>query len=740
MAVTDRKFLASKRSLPSLNYNLEDAWKQYGTEDQTPEDFLEMVVSEIDKCRNDITYFAENYFYIISVDEGRRPIKLYDCQHAVLKSLVDNRFNVVAASRQVGKALDLDTPIPTPNGFVKMGDLKDGDYVLGLDGTPTKIIKAWDVLHNRKCYEIVFDNGEKIIADENHNWFTYDENETEGSVKTTKEIVDSGGIHAIPKSKGGDGWFVIEQINEVESRPVRCITVDAEDSLFLCGKSYIPTHNTTLTTIFVLWQAMFNKDQNIFVLANREATAKMILERIRLAYEEIPNWLKSSASTFSKTAIKFDNGSKISTSTTSVQGIRGQSANCVVLDEFAHVAPEVAPKFYEAIWPTIASSRTAKIIMLSTPNGASNIFYEMYSKAELGEGNKEWNGWKASQIMWDEIPRYNEKGEIDYEGYKRAQIAGFGGNIDSWLQEFCCVFHDKGAAAINMSLLQELKKKVRKPIYTFEDGDYLVWEDRQPGHIYSIGVDTSEGVGVDFSVAQILDITDLTDIRLVGQYHSNVLQPYVFAERLNKVARGWGNPFLAIERNGPGGQVIDALYEIHKYNNIINYTMKNDKRGMYQKAGIFCHTNSKYTGIMNMKYWVENLRAVSIPDSNTLREYETFRRKENGTWKAKDGHHDDRIMAMIWALIPLETKIAQKYFSILQYDDVGKPKIIKDPNAEFSDYLGPLWDTSNMGMDSSVGLGDPAFSGFGSMDHGVGDLYKTHNGVIDIGVQGWTIL
>lgn len=411
------------------------------------------------------------------------------------------------------------------------------------------------------------------------------------------------------------------------------------------------------------------------------------------------------------------------------------SHQCLMLDEFAFIRPEIAHAFYEAVSPTISSSKKAKVIMTSTPNGTTGKFYELYSGGEK-IGTKHWNRWHVSRIMWDEIPRYNLEGELDYDGFKNDQIALLGGDMNSWLQEYCCVFLETGAAAINLSVLEELKKSCKRPLFSFDDGDYIVFEEPIPGHIYTIGVDTSEGVGLDYSVAQILDITDLKDIRQVAQYHSNMIQPYVFAEKLNKVARGWGRPFIAIERNGPGGQVIDALYEIHHYDNIIHYSMNNDKRGVYQKMGVYCHTNSKYTGIMNMKYWIEHLRAVTVYDINTLKEYETFRRKENGTWSAQEGHYDDRIMSLVWALIPLETEIAQKYFSILQYDDVGKPKIIKDPSAEFKDYLGPLWDADSVSM-SNYGSPSPSFFGVNPAD-----LYQTQSqkDMLDMGVQGWTIL
>jgi 5S rRNA maturation endonuclease (ribonuclease M5) len=71
-----------------------------------------------------------------------------------------------------GKALALDTPIPTINGMKTMKDIKDGDIVFDENGRTCNVIKAHDILYNRKCYEIVFDDGTKVIADANHLWLT----------------------------------------------------------------------------------------------------------------------------------------------------------------------------------------------------------------------------------------------------------------------------------------------------------------------------------------------------------------------------------------------------------------------------------------------------------------------------------------------------------------------------------------------------------------------------------------
>jgi phage terminase large subunit-like protein/intein/homing endonuclease len=73
-------------------------------------------------------------------------------------------------ARKNGKALALDTPIPTPNGWTTMGDLKLGDYVFNEKGEPVKIIRISDVFTGHKCYKVIFEDGEVITADAEHIW------------------------------------------------------------------------------------------------------------------------------------------------------------------------------------------------------------------------------------------------------------------------------------------------------------------------------------------------------------------------------------------------------------------------------------------------------------------------------------------------------------------------------------------------------------------------------------------
>lgn len=100
---------------------------------------------------------------------------------------------VITADTGVGKALALDTVIPTPEGWTTMGALKPGDVIISDDGKPCKVTFVTPVQLDRKCYEIVFDDGSKIIADEDHNWLTNNkvsrDKERAPKVRTTKELL-----------------------------------------------------------------------------------------------------------------------------------------------------------------------------------------------------------------------------------------------------------------------------------------------------------------------------------------------------------------------------------------------------------------------------------------------------------------------------------------------------------------------------------------------------------------------
>ncbi|MEG3634521.1 replicative DNA helicase [Micromonospora palythoicola] len=90
----------------------------------------------------------------------------------LLNGLHAGQLIIVAGRPGLGKALALDTPLPTPAGWTTMGEVQVGDQLIGADGRPTTVTHAYEVRHDRPCYEVEFSDGSVIVADAEHLWTT----------------------------------------------------------------------------------------------------------------------------------------------------------------------------------------------------------------------------------------------------------------------------------------------------------------------------------------------------------------------------------------------------------------------------------------------------------------------------------------------------------------------------------------------------------------------------------------
>jgi hypothetical protein len=262
------------------------------------------------------------------------------------------------------------------------------------------------------------------------------------------------------------------------------------------------------------------------------------------------------------------------------------------------------------------------------------------------------------------------------------------GSVEKFAQEFENVFISSGETAIDEGLYEHLKLNTVDPKYVYEDGAYTIWEPPKDGELYVAGVDVGEGLGLNASVVQILNISDLKNIKQVAQYYTRNLNPHLFTQKLHEVLCHWGKPVAAIERNNCGGQVVDNLKNTFGYENIVSWGAKAVENKPFDRSGILSHTNTKYRGIMNMRYWINELRVVSLYDAKTLNELKDFVRKPNNTWSGRTASTlDDRVMALVWALIALENDICGRYFDVVKYDENMRPEILKSLDYGFSNKI-----------------------------------------------------
>jgi hypothetical protein len=243
-----------------------------------------------------------------------------------------------------------------------------------------------------------------------------------------------------------------------------------------------------------------------------------------------------------------------------------------------------------------------------------------------------------------------------------------------------CVFHHKGESSIDVETFERLKQYCSDPEIMLDGESYKIWKSAEEDHIYVAGVDVAEGVGQNYSVIQILDFTDLTNIEQVAIYRDNNIAPAEFTSKLNEILTQWGKPLVLIERNSCGQIVVENLRANHQYENIVSYGAELAGRKK-DFLGVIAHTNTKQRGVLNMRYWVNVLKCVKFNDMNTLIELKDFVRKANGTWSARGNGTDDCVMALVWALVMLDNDsqfgICDKYFEVESTDDNGKPSKLK---------------------------------------------------------------
>jgi hypothetical protein len=420
---------------------------------------------------------------------------------------------------------------------------------------------------------------------------------------------------------------------------------------------------TTTITIYALWLVCFQSDKRVTIVANKESTAKEIFARVKMAYEQLPIYMKPNVKSWRKDGFTLGNDSAITVSTTSSSGPRGTTSNLLIIDEMAHCPNELMKELWKSAIPIISSMKRSQIVVISTPNGIDNKFYELVCNAEKKDSE-----WHLERVEWTDVPGRDEE-------WKRKEIAMMGSE-DDFLQEYCNSFILPGKSVVDTSYLDQLKAQAKEPILVNDDGCYRIFELPKPGNLYVIGVDVGEGIGRSNTTAQILDVTNLQEIQQVAIFASNSITPFHYGTKLMSILADWGRPPILIENNNNGQQVLDVLCQTHQYENVVTYQFEGSSKhyNTEKRYGIHNHTNTRYKGISNFRYWVNGLKAVKLNDLDTILELYNFVRMPNHTYnKRRDIDFDDRVFGLIWALFLLDPSLVSKYFIVSELDDQGRP-------------------------------------------------------------------
>ena len=390
---------------------------------------------------------------------------------------------------------------------------------------------------------------------------------------------------------------------------------------------------STVVTAYLLWYTLFNDNVNVAILANKAATAREMLQRLQLSYENLPNWMQQGVVNWNRGSLELENGSKIMAASTSASAVRGMSFNIIFLDEFAFIPTHIADEFFSSVYPTISSGKSTKVIIISTPKGM-NMFYKLWHDAEKGK-----NEYTTTEVHWSQVPGRDAE-------WKEQTIKNT--SEEQFNQEFECEFLGSVNTLITSSKLKILAYD--DPLTSSAGLD--IFEEPIEGHDYVCTVDVARGITKDYSAFTIIDTTEIP-YKLVAKYRNNKIKPLLFPNIIHQVCTQYNHAYTLVEVNDIGGQVADILQFDLEYDNLLMCSMRGRAgqvvgqgfSGSKVQLGVKMSTTVKKTGCANMKQLIEDDKLV-FTDFDIITELTTFIQKGQA-WEAEEGCNDDLAMCLV---------------------------------------------------------------------------------------------
>lgn len=446
-----------------------------------------------------------------------------------------------------------------------------------------------------------------------------------------------------------------------------------------------------------IYYAVTQPNSTCLLLSYNEESTRAVFNKLKAIFNSIPDIIRPKLLRNNRAELQMSNGSIISCSTMgNVDKSRGQTLRLCHVSEFAFVKSDVAEKQRLAIEQAIQSN--GHLIIESTANGLNhyNILYNKTKSKENSYKSFFYNYIDTSCMYEGEIKsmvdgffnntghRFSEMDLTDEEKellkitgitmdiicWRRMKIQN--SSIDKFNQEFpltdMMAFITSGNSVFNnervtniLSVLQLEKEKFIKKeniedlpmeLKKYSGKSFFCYQKPVKGERYSIGCDTSEGVGKDYSVCVVLD----SQGEEVAMFRDNKIKPYAMAEVVNALGLYFNKAYLVIEKASSGHSIIERLRYTFKYMNMSKY--KSYDEFMRPKFTIGFDTNAKTKGIIiNDLVEMFDKGQILIHSEVVLEEFKVFEVKDNGSMGNMPGFNDDTVMAFALALSGIKTNV-----------------------------------------------------------------------------------
>lgn len=405
------------------------------------------------------------------------------------------------------------------------------------------------------------------------------------------------------------------------------------------------TGKSTSAAGYLLWYAMFVPDSTILVAAHKYLGAQEIMQRVRYAYENCPDFIRAGVTSYNKGSIDFENGSRIVAQTTTENTGRGMSISLLYCDEFAFVRPTIAREFWTSISPTLATG--GKCIITSTPNSDEDQFALLWKGANkcLDEyGNTTpvgTNGFKSYRSKWQEHPERDEK----WAEEQRSQLGE-----ERFRREMDCEFIIYDETLINPIHLAEMAG-----IDPIERQGQVRWYKRpEKGSTYVVALDPSLGTGGDPAAIQVIELPSMMQVAEWQHNKTPVQRQVAILKEINsyiaETIQSVTDVYYSVENNTLGEAALVSIAEVGE-ENIPGIFLSEPRKmgaGLRFRKGFTTTNKNKLAVCAKFKSLIET-RKLKIASPNIISELKTFVAHGVG-FAAKPGETDDLVMAMLLAV------------------------------------------------------------------------------------------
>lgn len=350
------------------------------------------------------------------------------------------------------------------------------------------------------------------------------------------------------------------------------------------GKLFRQAGKSTIVAAYFAWYVLFNDNKTAVILANKQAIAIEIFGRVQFIIESLPHWLQQGVVEWNKKSLVLENGSRCIAAATSASAVRGMSVNLLLLDEFAHLKPNLADEFIASVFPTISSSETSKLIIISTPNGLNH-----YHKLWVESKNRN-NDFATVEGRWQENPKRTQAW-ADEQRKKLGEV--------KYRQEIECTFEGSSYTLVDGAKLATL------PLASclFEKDGLEVFDHPEKDRSYVITVDVSRGRHRDFSAFSVVDVSSMP-YKVVSTYKNNEISTLEYPHLIYNTARQYNDAFVLVEINDLGEEVSNTIWHEYEYENLY-FTQGNELSQTRGYPGVRTTAKVKSLGCSVLKELIE---------------------------------------------------------------------------------------------------------------------------------------